>query len=103
MGLASRHAEGEVARTAPNSTSTRAREFDAFAATLRRDLAPTSLLGDVLADRVVLAAWRLHLASIDDTDAARGKARLAPIARDVLRAECSLETALALFETVRRS
>ena len=34
-------------------------EFDTFSATLRRQLAPGSPVEDVLADRIIAAAWRL--------------------------------------------
>jgi uncharacterized protein (DUF433 family) len=105
MGFATRCAAGELVTT-PTPTSTPARrprpsEFDAFAAPLRRDLAPVSRLEEVLADRVILAAWRLHLASIDEFDAARNGEGLPLPSRAALRTERSLETTLELLETAR--
>lgn len=76
-------------------------DFDAFAATLRHDLEPRTLLETVLADRVILAAWRLQASSDDDADAARAEELLPPLSRDTLYAERSLETALDLLETIR--
>lgn len=77
-------------------------DFDDFAEPIRRDLAPVSRLEEVLAERVVLAAWRLHLVSLDEIDSAFGKDGLAPLSRQTLRAECSLETAIALLHAARR-
>ena len=74
-----------------------------FSAALRRELGPTSTLEDVLVDRVSLAAWRLHVQSIEDSISASQGVPLAPIDREMLRSECSLETALMLLETSRRA
>ena len=91
--------------TAPTDSLHRPRpayvDFDAFAATLRHDLDPRTLLETVLADRVILAAWRLQASSDDDADAARAEELLPPLSRDTLYAERSLETALDLLETIR--
>jgi uncharacterized protein (DUF433 family) len=78
-----------------------ASDFGCFAATLHRDLAPRSALERVLADRVTLAAWRLNLASIEESGAAREGDPLAPVSLEALRAERSLETALELLASVR--
>ena len=76
-------------------------DFESFSATLVRDLAPRSTLEQVLVDRLVLAAWRLQLASFDDTCRALDGEPLPPLTRDDLRAERSLETALDILETAR--
>ncbi|GAC1466655.1 MAG: hypothetical protein NVSMB9_07440 [Isosphaeraceae bacterium] len=77
-------------------------DFSAFSNTLRDELSPESSLEDVLADRVILAAWRLRLISRDETESLQQDAELLPIARETLRVECSLETALDLLHTARR-
>ncbi len=76
--------------------------FSDFSNKIRRELSPATTLEDVLADRVILAAWRLHLLSLEESDLADLGAMLAPIGRETLRSECSLETALMLFENSRR-
>ncbi len=73
-----------------------------FSTKIRGELAPATTLEDVLADRVILAAWRLHVLSLEESDLADLGAMLAPIGRETLRSECSLETALMLFENSRR-
>ena len=73
-----------------------------FSTKIRRELSPATTLEDVLADRVILAAWRLHILSLEESDLAGLGAMLAPIGRETLRSECSLETALMLFENSRR-
>jgi uncharacterized protein (DUF433 family) len=112
MGLATHTAAAEAdsrtvfstPRTSWQSTPvSEALAFDDFATDLRHDLAPTSRLEQVVVDRLTLAAWRLHLASLDEIDAARDDDGLPPLAADTLRAERSLETALELLETVRQS
>src|SRR5947209_18271054 len=76
-------------------------EFLPFAAALRTELDPGSLLESVLAERVVLATWRLHEISRRDGRAARSGRALGPLTRAVLRAESSLETALTLLDRAR--
>ena len=44
--------------------------FETFAESLRDELAPSGLLENLLADRVILAAWTLHIASRAETDKA---------------------------------
>jgi uncharacterized protein (DUF433 family) len=78
--------------------------FQSFAAEMRRDLGPETLLEHILADRVILAAWRLQLVSQAESAAACGDgpdSELPPIGRAVLRAESSLETGLVLLEAAR--
>ncbi len=76
-------------------------EFAAFESLLLRDFAPTSALERILVDRLIVAAWRLHLLSIEETEAVRDGEDLAPISREALRAERSLETALDFLDTAR--
>lgn len=103
MGLATHTAAGEAngrrTTTTPAPPSLPA-DFDAFAAAVRGPLAPKSPLESLAVERLTLAAWRLHLASIDDADSAR-LGELRPLSRDALRAERSLETALALLQAAR--
>jgi len=75
-------------------------DFDAFAAAVRGPLAPKSPLECLAVERLALAAWRLHLDSLNDADSAR-LGDLRPLSRDTLRAERSLETALALLQAAR--
>src|SRR4051812_26392936 len=42
--------------------------FRSFAGSLREELAPRTLLEQVVAERVILAAWRLHAATIAEAD-----------------------------------
>ena len=65
----------------PSRREVNAIEFGMFAETLRQDLAPMSLLEHVLAERVVLAAWRLHVASVQETKSAEAGAALKPASR----------------------
>jgi uncharacterized protein (DUF433 family) len=79
-------------------------DFEGFAAVLRRELAPATLLEQILIDRVILSAWRLRRISEVETRQARAgreHGELPPIRRAVLRAESSLETALVLLESAR--
>lgn len=81
-----------------------ATSFQGFAAEMRRDLGPETLLEQILADRVILAAWRLRLVSQVESAAARGDgpdSDLPSIDRAVLRAESSLETGLVLLKAAR--
>jgi uncharacterized protein (DUF433 family) len=97
-----RHAQSADHSPVPRvPTST---DFDSFATELRSDLAPTTLLENVMSDRVVLAAWRLRRISLAEAEAARDRdtaGELPPIDRSVLRAECSLETALTILDAAR--
>ena len=120
MGHATHHAIGDIVAASAASTSSQARrhaahqpasaphltrdpghDFESFSTTLLRDLAPRSALERVLVDRLILAAWRLHLSSLDQAGLLRDGETLAPLSRDDLRAERSLETALDLLETAR--
>lgn len=113
MGHATRHAAGETvttsaprtrhhsSRSLPPRLPSRDLDFDGFAATLLRDLDPRSTLERVLVDRLILSAWRLHLTSLAEMDAARGGDDLAPTSRPTRRAEQSFETALDLLGSAR--
>jgi uncharacterized protein (DUF433 family) len=90
------------ARVVDNSDQA-ACEFDAFSDPLRRELAPASQLEDFLVEQVILAAWRLHLISKHEIDAARGGFTLSHRSRETLRAESSLETGFVLLEAARRA
>jgi uncharacterized protein (DUF433 family) len=79
----------------------RSRDFDTFAAEIRREFAPASLIEQVLTDRVILAAWRLSLLSLGESASARAGTALPPMTRAVLRAESSLETALTVLRAAR--
>src|SRR5262249_22224478 len=79
----------------------RAQDFETFAAELHRDLPPSSRLQPVLTDRVILAAWRLHRISRDESACARARGVLPRMTREVLRAESSLETALTVLRATR--
>jgi uncharacterized protein (DUF433 family) len=105
-----RHPVNETLRHArpsdhsPVSCSPTSTDFDSFAAELRGDLAPTTLLEHVLSDRIVLAAWRLRRISLAEIETARDgdtAGELPPIDRSVLRAESSLETALMILDAAR--
>jgi hypothetical protein len=52
-------------------------------------------------DWLTLAAWRLHLTSLDESGSARDDDDLAPFSRETLRTERSLETALDLLANSR--
>lgn len=77
-------------------------EFVQFAARLRGELAPRTLIEQILVDRVVLAAWRLDQLSRDELDRVEQTEGLPAISPETLQVECSLETALALLESARR-
>ncbi len=95
-----RHAAHETPTT-PHHVYELPSDFTAFAAVLLRDLSPRSVLERVLVDRLIVAAWRLHLHSIEETGAVRDDEELPPVSRDALRAERSLETALDFLATAR--
>jgi uncharacterized protein (DUF433 family) len=90
-----------AAEFATDPTPTSGWEFDAFRTEVGRTLDPKTALERVLADRIILASWRLQAASQDALDAARDGDELPPVSRDELRAERSLETTLELLETAR--
>lgn len=83
-------------------TSLTGLDFDALGSDLRRALAPASPLENVLAERAILAAWRLHEASRESFTACRCGDALPPLSRQEIRAERSLELAIELLQTVRR-
>src|SRR4051794_28525882 len=107
MGYANQSTAGHVSRATATSTARLAPyrealpavapDFAGFAATLLGDLDPRSALERVLVDRLTLAAWRLHLTSLDEFGSARDGDGLAPVSRETLRAERSLESALDLL------
>ena len=76
--------------------------FDDFASSIRTELPAHSALEKVLVERVVLAAWRLHVTSERDVERITLLDKVAPVTPEILRAECSLETAFSLLETARR-
>ena len=76
--------------------------FETFAGTLRQELAPSSLLEGVLAGRVVTAAWRLHLVSLDETEIVHGR-RASVSINEGRAAHRGLKDALALLESGRRA
>jgi len=78
-------------------------EYADFSATLRRELAPATILEDVIVDRVILAAWRLQVLSLEESLLAHDGKALAPIRQETLRVECSLETSLMLLDASRRA
>ena len=93
----------EVVTLATRKGDAEGPDFGAFADRVRADLAPGTLLERVLAERVVLAAWRLHLISAREAAVARsGKPVLPLIGRETLRAESSLETALTILQAARQ-
>ena len=102
--------ENRIARTDPRSRSVnpsfRAAEFAAFSDNLRRDLDPRGPLERLMADHVVLTAWRLR-ASLDrhapsdprdDPDAVKPK-RTSPLATD--REARSVRDALETLDYLR--
>ena len=95
-----RHAAHETPST-PHYMDELPSDFATFEAVLLRDLSPRSVLERVLVDRLIVAAWRLQLLSIEEAGAVRDDEELAPVTRDALRAERSLETALDLLATAR--
>jgi uncharacterized protein (DUF433 family) len=98
-------AEPHVFRQASqlNPAQVSALEFTLFAETLRQDLAPASLLEHVLAERVVLASWRLHNVSLNETRLAELGGPLATDSLESRLAESDLTAALALIQTARNS
>ena len=103
------HTSGPERQSELPSGDTSSTDYADFAEELLDDLAPNSLLERVLAERVMLAAWRLHLISVAEIKTAtQGSSRktrnghnLPPMTREVLRAESSLETALTMLEAAR--
>jgi uncharacterized protein (DUF433 family) len=61
------------------------------------------VLEDVVVNRVILAAWRLQLTSLEELEDAQDQFALAPISRETVRAEAGLETALVLLDTARHA
>lgn len=104
---------GETAAVPPAEPSSKPKEsaretsspklaFEDFAEMIRSDLPANSILEKVLVERVILASWRLHLASEHDVERVVILDRVVPVTPEILRAECSLETAFSLLETARR-
>lgn len=81
--------------------------FATFADTMRASLAPETPLERVLAERVVLAAWRLHEMSRVETEAVRDRETagfgpaVPPIDRDAARAATAIESAMTLLTLAR--
>jgi uncharacterized protein (DUF433 family) len=76
-------------------------DFDTFAATLRRAVVPASPLENVLTDRLILAAWRLQIASSVEFDSLASGETLPPVSRETLDVERSLEKSVTLLERSR--
>ncbi len=76
-------------------------DFESFAASLRRSLVPASPLECVLTDRLILAAWRLQLASAFEFDAALAGDDLPSVSQDTLDAEVTLDRSLERLEASR--
>lgn len=76
-------------------------DFESFVTTLRQALFHVSPLETIVADRLILAAWRLQLASAAEFDTIVNGDDLPPATRATLDAEDSLAKALELLETSR--
>jgi uncharacterized protein (DUF433 family) len=76
-------------------------DFESFVTTLRRALVPASPLENILADRLILAAWRLQLASALEFDSALAGEAPEPLSRETFDAERSLGKVLELLEASR--
>jgi uncharacterized protein (DUF433 family) len=87
----------------PSRAEVAALEFSMFAETLRQDLAPLSLLEHVLAERVVLASWRLHGVSLEEANLADLGGSLDPVSPESRRADCALKSALILLQSARKA
>ena len=92
----------DTAKDNSTPTPTPKVSFESFAETIRADLPAKSILEKVLVERVILAAWRLHVASERDVERISLLDRVNPVTPEILRSECSLETAFSLLETARR-
>lgn len=96
-----------AAGTGPKFVSGRARafrpgaDFESFVTTFRRALVPASPLENILADRLILAAWRLQLASTLEFDSALAGEDPEPLCRQTSAAEHALGEALELLEASR--
>ncbi len=76
-------------------------DFEEFVSSLRRAIVPASPLESILADRLILAAWRLQLASTLEFNTALAGEELAPLSREAFEAESSLGMVLELLESSR--
>jgi uncharacterized protein (DUF433 family) len=74
--------------------------FETFAESLRRELTPLGLMESLVADRAILAAWRLHAATRAESDALRKSSRSPRSPR--LRSAASAEAAIDLDREARR-
>ena len=82
-------------------SSYRGVDFESFVSTFRHALVPASPLEQILADRLILAAWRLQLASAVEFDTALAGDDLPPLSRETQDAEHTLEKSLELLEASR--
>lgn len=100
MPIASRHAEMDTHRSASVAL-----EFDTFSAELMRELQPVGRLERVIADRVVLAAWRLQRLTADETSASLQPDRSTSLdlATESGYAITGLDSALSLLRDARAS
>lgn len=78
-------------------------DFDAFSTALIDELAPASRLQEILADRVVLAAWQLDRITREEKKALASGAELGVMCREARHAEESLATALGLLASEQAS
>jgi len=76
-------------------------DFESFVTTFRRALVPSSPLENILADRLILAAWRLQLASALEFDTALAGEDPEPLSRSTSDAERALGQALERLEASR--
>ena len=110
MNRTARRFDAETTSRISTPTTSRV-AFEAFALTIREELAPRGLLESIHADRVVLAAWRLREATEAErmgvieglgADSADLFGRLeADLHRQSARAERSLRKALDAYATTR--
>ena len=92
------HAQARPGRSAPLGV-----DFETFASDLRRALSGVSPLDRVIADRLILAAWRLQLASAAEFESACLGDDLPPPSAESFEAERRLGHALELLEASRAS
>ena len=89
-----------------NNVSEVSPDFSSFATAVRQELTPATPLEQVLAERAIVASWRLHTLTAAETAAlekagTRRGARSATMRARLIRAERALERALRLFYETR--
>jgi uncharacterized protein (DUF433 family) len=89
--------------TSTSRTEFAALEFEMFSETLRQDLAPASLLEQILVQHVIIASWRMNGVVLEETRRTLSGEAVDSIGAESQSANAALDSALALFAMARET